>query len=125
MSIGVSRGKGKTQRVLRRKKMTIIEEEEFFLTEDIVEEPSEVIFQDFVVQNIPIPSHATVSFESQNEPDLEDIEERKELSKIVGLQEVPMKTVDAFDEIMGIFDNVASKDELDTVKMVKAIRRRC
>jgi hypothetical protein len=57
---------------------------------------------------------------------IDDLQERKELARIVGLETLPVKTPDAFAKIIGIFDSiVVDSAEIDTTKMVKALRRRC
>lgn len=116
--------KSKTQHIVRRRKMMIIEEE--FLTEDIEEQPFEDIFREVIMHGEPVSEMCStlVSSENLDKHAIDDLEERKELARIVGLENLPVKTSTAFDEISGIFDGLGTEKEVDTVKMVKKIRRR-
>jgi hypothetical protein len=110
--------------VLKRKKMMIIEEE--YVAEEIHEQPSEDVFQEVVMHKEPISIMRHPITQSQNIEVYyeDDLEERKELARTVGLDVLPDKTVTAFDSINGIFDELSMGKEVDTVRMVKDLRRR-
>lgn len=110
--------------ILKRKKMMIIEEE--YIAENIHEQSSEDIFQEVVMHKEPISimRHSIIQPQNIDEYFEDDLEERKDLARIVGLGSLPDKTTTAFDSINGIFDELPMEREIDTVRMVKSLRRR-
>jgi len=91
-----------------------------------------IIKEEYVYREI-IPHEIPTGFrkiftesESLKETILDDLDERKELAKIIGLDRIPERTMDAFEEIPGLLDELVSKnEEVDAVKMIKALRKRC
>lgn len=56
---------------------------------------------------------------------LDDLECRKELKKLLGLQSLPERIEESFDNLYGLFDDLLEPDEeVDTTKWVKSLRRR-
>jgi hypothetical protein len=110
--------------VLKRKKMMVIEEE--YVVENFHEQPSEDIFQEVVLHKEPVffQRHSVAQPQNIDEYFDNDLEERRDLARIVGLKSLPDKTTTAFDEIDGIFDELSMGKEIDTVRMVKNLRRR-
>lgn len=64
------------------------------------------------------------SVESREALTIDDLEERKELAKILNIPEVPRLDDLAFDEILGIFDDLMKEEKVDAVEWVKSLRRR-
>jgi len=108
----------------RRRKITIIEEEEI-LGENVVQEPFEDMFTRIIeYDNFLLPRRAPISLECTDALAIDDLEERKELAKIIGLSDVPPKNPHAFEELSGLFDELTDAGRIDVVNMVKALRRR-
>lgn len=123
MSISPTYDKKRLRHVLRRRITTIIEEET--IAENIREEPFEEALPKTVrysplVFSRPLP----VSSECRDALVIDDLEERRELARITGLFEVPEKSDVAFEEIIGIFNNLAIEEKTDAVEWVKSLRRR-
>lgn len=124
MSVESTKSDNQIKRVYRVRKMTIVEEEEIITTE-IQENPFESTHSQIDVHMTPISHIEIASPYIEEEQESEDFEERKELAKIIGLTEVPKKTVDAIDEIFGMFDSIITDSQVDVVKMIKDLRQRC
>lgn len=94
-------------------------------TVTIIEE--EYVYREVVPYEVPVGfQNISTKLESLKEPIPDDLEERKELAKIIGLEGVPEKKMDAFEEILGLLDGfIGGEEEVDAVKVVKALRRRC
>jgi len=111
------------RRILRRRKMIIVDE----IYEEVVrEKPFEDMFRKVIPHEV-LPSFQSFPIVKEGimEPLIDDSEERKELAKIVGLMSVPEKTINAFEKIIGLFDDFVARKKIDTVNMVKALRKRC
>lgn len=124
MSSDVIYEEGKVKQIFRRKVM-IIEEE--FVTENIREEHFEDIYREvFPYEVHPILRPVTAKSELK-EHFLDDLEERRELAKMIGLDELPDIAMDAFEKILGFLDKykfIIDEKEINTVEMVKALRKR-
>lgn len=110
--------KGKVEVIRKRVTRVIAESYE----ETIIRE-----FKDPTLQSLSFdPSElvSRVSSEECNEASaIDDLEIRKELTRIVGLPFVPEKSDRAYEEISGIFDDIIDEDEIDVVAWVKSVRR--
>ena len=124
MSVEEIRSKGKIRRIYRRRKMTIFEEEEE-IVEEMREEPSANFFRAVDVSEMPLTFMSGPKPDNSLMEEFDDIEERKELARVVGLSDVPKKKIESFDTIFGMFDNIAKENESDAVEMIKTLRRRC
>lgn len=116
---------GKIRQVFRRK-VVMIEEE--FVTENIREEHFEDIYREIFQHEVhPIPRSVTTKSEQLKEQRvLDDLDERKELAKLIGLDELPEMNIDAFEKILGFLDKykLVDEKETNTVEMVKKLRKR-
>ena len=58
--------------------------------------------------------------------DLPDYEARKWLAQnILGLEEPPELDPEAIDRLDGMFDDIFGDEPMDSVQLIKEIRRRC
>jgi hypothetical protein len=124
MSSDVVYEEGKVKQIFRRK-MMIIEEE--FITENVREEHFEDVYHKvFQYEVPPIPRPITIKTEWLKERFLDDLEERKELARVIGLDELPEITPDAFEKILGLLDKykLINEKEIDTTEIIKALRKR-
>jgi hypothetical protein len=113
-------------------------EEDFFLRKRIIMKRTIVkteIVEEFEQANHPIIK--TINYKPQQykkeqfplEKNLEskaidDLECRKELAKLLGLEDLPVQTPEAFAKLDGLFDDIAQPEDVDVVKWVKSLRRR-
>ena len=111
-------------RILRRKKIVIIEED--YLLDNRQETQGENPYHKFIVyEKHPIKVDKLSSdADLISEQEIDDLDERRELARIIGLEKLPSKEVEAFDEIEGVFDELIGENEIDTVQLVKNLRRR-
>lgn len=69
-------------------------------------------------------SNKWFSIESSEALTIDDLADREEFAKIVGVELPDGKSADALDELEGLFDDtVTSGQEIDVVSWVKSIRK--
>jgi hypothetical protein len=111
--------------VRRTKKMVIIEEE--YLTDETHHRISEENNQDTIgQQEVIFYTRPTFSkIKPLDKKEIDDFTERKELAQTLGLDSLPSKRIQSVDDIDGLFDEITDEPVIDTVRLVKDLRRRC
>jgi len=108
------------KRILRReiiRETVTIEEIEIPETKSIIDR--------IVFEPLSATRSAVSLCESVESASIDDSECRKELAKLLDIQELPTKNPDAYAEIDGLFDDVIqSGEKVDVTKWVKSLRRR-
>lgn len=111
-------------RYVFRKKITTIIKEEEWVTEHIPSVESGGLPHIIQYKTQPISRRSFVDLECKDALTIDDLEERKELTRIMGFSDVPKKKEVAFEKIKGIFDDLMGEKEMDAVELVKELRKR-
>jgi hypothetical protein len=111
-------------RYVFRKKITTIIKEEELITEHTPSVESGGLPYITQYKTQPISRRSFVDLECKDALIIDDLEERKELTRIMGFSDVPKKKEVAFEKIKGIFDDLMGEKEIDAVELVKELRKR-
>jgi hypothetical protein len=111
------------RKFLIRRKTTVIEEE-YYLEISI---PAIESGEGLIAFDKPtfVSKPKTQVNEKLAKNQIDDYRERQELAKIVDINNMPEKRVDAVDQLTGLFDAISNEEEINIVEMVKKQRRRC
>jgi hypothetical protein len=74
------------------------------------------------------PQHFARALSSEEESvksmAIDDLECRKELAKLLGMVDLPIRSPDAFAKLDGLFDDITESEDVDVVKWVRSLRRK-
>jgi len=95
------------------------------ITKEIEVPEGKPIVESMLFEPLPYAKVANVSNESPESMSIDDSECRKELIRLLGLQEPLGRSADAFDELDGLFDDIVEAEgKVDVTKWVRSLRSR-